>query len=89
MVEVVPISRPRTQGMASPYGPVVAGYGAMAHRSFATTSMKRLTRSPSTGFQVSPSTLKWVPITTPSAIERMSATFSHIDAGIGEHRHAP
>ena len=30
--------------------------------------MNRFTRSPSTAFQVLPSTLKWVPMTTPSAI---------------------
>ena len=48
------------------------------HLSFATTSMKRFTRFASTGFQVWPSTLKWVPITTPSAMARISRTLSTV-----------
>ena len=40
--------------------------------------MKRLTRAPSTGFQVFPSTLKCVPITTPSEMARMSRTLSMV-----------
>src|SRR5437867_1635526 len=35
-------------------------YRSFAQPSLSATSMKRLTRSPSTGFQVLPSTLKWV-----------------------------
>ena len=56
------------------------------HLSLATASMKRLTRAPSTVFQVLPSTLKWVPMTTPSAIARMSRDIVDGDAGIGEDR---
>ena len=62
IVEVVPMSRPRKTGMPQ--------------RSPATRSMKRLTRSPSTAFQVSPSTLKWVPTMAPSPTARISATLS-------------
>ena len=53
-----------------------------------TLSMKRLTRSPSTGFQVSPSTLE---MRADDARRRRSARMSRdivdADAGVGEDRH--
>src|SRR5260370_35568574 len=54
----------------------VARHRVAAQPSPLTTSMKRLTRSPSTGFQVSPSTLTCVPMTQPSAMAKMSLTLS-------------
>ncbi len=85
IVDVVPMSRPMTRRLRRPRRSSVPPLSRSAQSS--TTSMKRFTRSPSTGFQVLPSTLKWVPMTQPSAIAKMSRTLSMSHAGIGEERH--
>ena len=75
------MSRPMTQSPAMTR--------RLRRRLAPTTSMKRLTRSPSTAFQVSPSILKWVPITQPSAMREDVADIVDVDAGIGEQRSRP